>query len=216
MQAAPDSPLALCHRGKARLASGDRRGAKADFRRAVEISPSSRDATGALFEAQLDDKEFEAAARTLTLMKGHHYDDVTVAREIQLLSRTREQSRAVDFFRQMTVGSKAPSEALSIGARALVSAGCAAELDQVLEQALQSPDTNPAVGEVWVDRWVARGQWGLVDRLRQRLDAMVSKGEVGQRAIDALGRKAKELDQPNLRKLLERVLERYQPKVRTD
>jgi cellulose synthase operon protein C len=213
VNASPDSPLALCHRGKARLASGDRRGAKADFRRAIEISPSSRDATGALFEVQLDDKEYEAAARTLTLMRGHHFDDVTLAREIQLLSRTREQSKAVDFFRQMTVGSRAPGEALSIGARALVSAGCATQLDQVLEQALQSPDTNPAVGEVWVDRWVARGQWGLVDRLRQRLDAMLSKGEVGQRAIDALGRKAKELEQPNLRKLLERVLERYQPKV---
>jgi hypothetical protein len=89
-------------------------------------------------------------------------------------------------------------------------------VDQILEQAIQSPDTNPSVGELWVERWVARGQWGLVDRLRQRLDALVAKGEVGQRALAALGRKAKELEQPNLRKLIERVLERYQPKLRAE
>jgi hypothetical protein len=117
----------------------------------------------------------------------------------------------MELFRQLIGAPNTPVESLRLSAAALVAAGWAAEADQIVEQALQAPEPNPAVGEVWVDRWVARGQWGLVDRLRQKLDALVAKGEVGQRALAALARLTDTLTQPHQKKLLERVLERYQP-----
>ena len=81
---APDNVGAAQYRGDARLKTGDRDGAKDEFRRAIEKSPLGCWAAFQLFDVELEDRNFETAGQVLKALKSHDGGRFVVAREVQL------------------------------------------------------------------------------------------------------------------------------------
>src|SRR5262249_30747088 len=119
LELAPDNPAGFGNRGAAKLRTGDREGAKADFRRAMELAPDYGFAARSLFDEQLADKEYAAASGTLQVLREHNDDVYTRAREVQLLARTGKQAAALECFRKLTVSSQDAAGPLQTAADAL-------------------------------------------------------------------------------------------------
>src|SRR5207244_9452598 len=81
---APYDSVSLGCRGEARLRSGDRAGAKADFRQAIEYAPDYAFGGYTLFDMQLADRELHDAAKTLEHLQRHVGGDDVTARAVQL------------------------------------------------------------------------------------------------------------------------------------
>src|SRR5262249_20926616 len=97
----PDSAVPLGYRGEARLRSGDRAGAKEDFRRAVTLEPDYVFGLMQLFDMHLADAEHDAAETTLQQLKAHAGDEFTCAREAQLSAARGDRPRALDCLRRL-------------------------------------------------------------------------------------------------------------------
>ncbi len=86
----PDSPVALAMRGEAKLRNEDREGGKSDLRKAQKIAPDYSFAGMLLFDAYLEDEEFDNARMVLAVLQEHIGDSgrpYVAARHAQLAVR---------------------------------------------------------------------------------------------------------------------------------
>jgi hypothetical protein len=185
-----DDAVALGYRGHARLKSGDRVGAKADFRRAVALLPSYEFGRMHLFDMELADGEVEAAARTLEQLKVHSSGPFVDSREVELAARRENRKAAVTALERLCVSEANQSDwPLRTADRTFAAAGWARHARAVYSKALEKPGVNPLVGTLWVERSTAiHHRW----QVARRLGALLNKGDVGQRVavayLTALGR----------------------------
>jgi len=182
----PTDPSAFGYRGEARAAVGDRRGAKADFRRAFELDPSYAFAGISLFDSLMSDGDLDEAERTLARLEEHVGGPHVQLRALRLRASRGDGSGARQAFEALVRDTEAPPFVVSKAAAALSEAGYAAHVDEVVAKSVEG-DPAPAVARLFVERAAARGDWSFLDRL----PAFVKKGEGGREilyaVIDALG-----------------------------
>jgi tetratricopeptide (TPR) repeat protein len=187
---APSDPAAFGYRGEAKLFGGDRRGAKADFRKAFELDPNYAFAGLHLMDELLADDELDDASRTLARLQEHVGGPYVRLRAVRLAVKNKDAEVARTQFREMCRDKEAPHLLLSKAADALTEAGWGAEADAVLAEALEDEDSVAHVGRLWVERSAARGEAGF----ERQLDALLERGDIGHEAlfaaIDVLGKPA--------------------------
>jgi tetratricopeptide (TPR) repeat protein len=189
VQLAPSDAIAWGYRGDAKLRTGDRAGAKADFRRAIELKPDYSFAGLCLFDEQLADNELDEAAQTLELLRTHVGGEFVLAREVQLAAVFGNESTATQCLRQLCLSQSDEYWPIEAVTKAMREAGWIGAAEQVFNKALESPNVNPQVATLWVKCCVALERW---QPCQMRLNALHQHGKVGQRAIatyvDALAR----------------------------
>lgn len=116
---APQNPTALAYSGEAKMRSGDRAGAKADFRRALELAPDFRFVAFYLFDEQLADNELDDAARTLEVLKQHIGGEHVSFREAQLALRHDDRETAQQALEQALTTNPAFVDACDLKAELL-------------------------------------------------------------------------------------------------
>jgi tetratricopeptide (TPR) repeat protein len=173
--------------GEAKLRAGDRSGAKAAFQRAIELAPEYAFAGMSLFDEQIEDNELDEAARTLEVLLQHANGEWVLARAVRLAVCQKDLEGAAQRLRELAVYPAEDPIALDVAATTMREAGWAQETEQALLEALDLPEVQPKVGELWVQACAARGDW----ECEWRLPALREKGEIGIAAtaafVEALG-----------------------------
>jgi tetratricopeptide (TPR) repeat protein len=189
---APEDAVSLAYLGEAKLRAGDSDGAKASFRRALEIAPEHDFVAMSLFDLELEAGEIEAAGAALDALKTHGDGGAyIVSREVQwrtARARPGDRDAAREALERLCraedVGSEWPFAA---AAKAMTKAGWGRDVDEAFAKALERPDAPAQLGTAWADRWVALRDW----RQARKLDPMLAVG--GEAARLALATYVKQL-----------------------
>jgi len=169
----------LGYLGDIKLRLSDRAGAKADFRRAMELDPNYLYAGYTLFDCQLEDGELDAAGQTLGWLREHAEPELVRAREAQLASRRGNKGEALGALRALCTSPADNPSAIHAAADSVVQAGWARDAEEMFVEVMKLAEANPQVGALWVDRRAASGKW----RCLRQLDELHQRGEIGRRAI---------------------------------
>jgi tetratricopeptide (TPR) repeat protein len=86
----PGDPSAFGYRGEAKLFSGDRRGAKADFQKAFDLDPNYEFAGIHLMDELLADNDLESANKTLARLQEHIGGPNVRLRAVRLAAKNKE------------------------------------------------------------------------------------------------------------------------------
>ncbi len=197
----PMNAVPLGYRAELKLRRKDRAGAKQDFARAVKLDPAYSYGAFALIDLLLEDNEFDECEKVVRQVRPHIANDDVDAAEVRLIARRRQaryesappeevrkltQSgddirRALDLLKKLCQ-SKEPSErALCAAYGALCDAAFRDEAFEILEEATQSTEAHPEVGALWMKQQL---EWKK--RYRKKLRQMLTRGEIGKRAVLAL------------------------------
>lgn len=178
---APQNPYSWGMLGRAALGVADRAGAKRAFRRALELAPDYDYAGLSLFDEQFSDEEFPQAAATLELLRPQIDALWLLPREVRLAARREECATATRALRTLCLTATDEPWPLNAAAHAMTTAGWAREVEQVFTEALEQPDVNPRVGDMWIRSLAARQDWSG----GERLESLRQRGEVGIQATAA-------------------------------
>jgi tetratricopeptide (TPR) repeat protein len=178
---APQSPTPHAYLGEARLRAGDRAGAKESFAKALELAPDFSFAGLHLVDLQLEDEEWDAAARTLEVLKNHCDSEYVRWRELRLAVGRGDVGSAQHGLKRLYSDPRTPADWFNDAADLLVKAGWSAEAEAVLSEELAAPEMNPQAGAAWVHLLTSRGDWSCASRL----DELLERGEIGRRALVA-------------------------------
>src|SRR5262249_49049952 len=181
----PPDPSAFGYPGEARAAAGDRRGAKADFRRAFELDPAYAFAGISLFDALFADNDLEDAERTLGVLEKHVGGPHVLLRALRLRCLRKDRDGAREALGRLVAQTDLPQFVATKAAAAMTDAGYGSDADSIIAEAV-AKDAGPAVARLFVERAAARGDWSFVERL----PSLLKRGEVGREmlhaAVDAL------------------------------
>jgi tetratricopeptide (TPR) repeat protein len=179
---APDDAVALAYRGEAQLKSGIRTAARDDFRRALERAPNYHFAAFSLFDIELEDEDYEAAARTIAPLTADPGGEYVAAREVQLAAGRADLAAATAALRRLCSGTEGTAHwPIWAANRAFVQNGWVRPAEQIYREFLDRPEAHPQVGALWVERQTARKKWGC----GRRVGALLARGEIGHRAMVA-------------------------------
>jgi tetratricopeptide (TPR) repeat protein len=204
---APQDPVSLGFLGEALLRSGNRGAGKDAFRRSFDLAPDYAFGGQALFDAHLADEELEDAAATLALLEARVGGAFVRARAVELAAKRGDRDAARAGLAELCLAADGAGWPLETATKAVVDAGWGDLAEQVFAEALQSPQVVPHVGALWVDCWVARGNWAQA----RRLEALLGRGGVGDSALVAY---VKALGQAKQRRALRRLVRRQRDRLR--
>jgi len=131
----PQHAIAYGYRGDARRRNGDRAGAKADFRKTMELDPAYRYGGLELFGEQMADNELEEAANTLAQMKKHAVDEYVLAAEVRLAMHRGQRTEALKILRDWCSSKRQEDWLLESAIAAMVEAGWADDIERLLIEA---------------------------------------------------------------------------------
>jgi tetratricopeptide (TPR) repeat protein len=175
----PENEVALGYLGDAKLKNGNRAGAKADFRRAIELEPDYSFGVLTLFDLHLEDAELDLASGVLALAKKHLGGPFVVARDVQLAARQKRIPDAIASLRALSATPTDDRWPLDAALAALRQAGAtSAALDALLEGAALE-GANPLVGSVWARAMIEAGRWS---ELRDGLSRLAARPRVWSEA----------------------------------
>lgn len=214
-------PLGYLADLKSRL--GDKSGAKAAFQRAFTLDPDYQYAGFHLFHLQLGEQEYKNAASTLSKLSRHGETHQTLACQVELVAAQKKLEAAFDSFKKLCSQLETESWSLTSAAKALDKNGQRKQVDAILDTQLNAENCATAVAELWVKRQISHKNW----KLHKRLDSLLSKGELGRKAIfcylDQLGEAASKAKNGNdiitswwIRFNLWRVLRKHRNWLATD
>jgi len=175
----PENEVALGYLGDARLKNGDRVGAKADFRRAIELEPDYSFGVLTLFDLHVEDGELDAAAGVLALAKKHLGGPFVLARDVQLAARQKRIPDAVASLRALCATPTDDRWPLDAALTALRQAGATSAALDALPEAAALEGANPLVGSVWARAMIEAGRWG---ELRVGLSRLAARPRVWSEA----------------------------------
>ena len=202
----PTDPSAYGYRGEARAAAGDRRGAKADFRRAFELDPAYAFAGISLFDTLVTDDELNEADRTLARLEEHVGGPHVQLRALRLKCLRKDREGAKSAFRALISEPDAPPFVITKAASAMTDAGYAADVDDAVAAEIDG-SLSPPVARLFVERAAGRGDWSFL----QKLPTLITRGEGGREllysTVDALA-------SPSQRSRLHDVLDRFGDEIR--
>jgi tetratricopeptide (TPR) repeat protein len=184
---APNNAVSYGYRGEAWQRAGDRAGAKADYKKALELDPAYGFGGLALFDEQMQDNELDDAAHTLELLKKQDRDAFVQAREVQLAARKGDRDEA----RKVLAELAAPTPAkdtwpLDAGTRAMCQAGWAADAEEVLRAALAEAPEHPRWGAALRRLAEVHQKAGRLAEARALLEIAVTRSPKDARAFSLL------------------------------
>jgi tetratricopeptide (TPR) repeat protein len=203
---APTDPSAFGYRGEARAAAGDRRGAKADFRKAFELDPAYAFAGISLFDGLLVDGEWDEAERTLARLEEHVGGPHVQLRGLRLKCLRKDRDGARQVFQALIKQGDVPPFVVTKAATAMVEAGYAVDVDTAVNEAIGG-NVVPPVARLFVERAVGRGDWSFLDKLPELLKGGAGGREVLYAAVDTLAA-------PAQRSRLHEVLAQFGDEIR--
>jgi tetratricopeptide (TPR) repeat protein len=172
---APHSSTVYGYRGAGRMNTGDRAGAKADWRHAVYLAPDYAWAAFKLFDAHLADGEFRDAARVLRQVRRYRRNEFAQARLCQLFARRRKRGPALRALRRVALSGHPTPWPLESAEEACVRAGWRQAVDALYAGVLPLPNCRPQVG-VQVGRNADAGpRWEAAKPLLPRILEMIDR-----------------------------------------
>jgi tetratricopeptide (TPR) repeat protein len=165
----PQSPVAHGYLGDAKRRLNDRAGAKAAFRRAVDLAPDYTFAGLWLFDLHLEDMELEPAAEVLEVVRPHLELTNALARDVQLAARRLDEAAAMRSLARLLVEPGEERWPVDAALKAVDGAKWTARADEILEAALGGARVNSRLGFAWADRGCRAGRRKAV---RARLETI--------------------------------------------
>ena len=183
--------------GEAKLWAGDRDGARQLLRAAMERFPDYDFAAATLFDIEIDDRNRDAAAAALRVLRLHAPGLMTQARGVQFAAHYETGEAAVAALRELAFQETPEAEPLELAARAMADAHMREDVIRVLGEAVQRPNVAPITGGLLVEQLCKLGRW---TDARTFVETKIADGEVGRSAGRALfyhlaeGQQKRELD----------------------
>jgi cellulose synthase operon protein C len=168
----PTNPVAYVHRGEARRALADRRGALADFQKAFDIDPTFDAAGLNLITEQLATGDTDAAARTLTALQEHADGPLLRLRAVQVACRQGDFEVAISRFRALAADPEVTQEILLEAIRAFDAEGWESRLTAELKEMVAAPDANPHLAALWAKRAASAGS---TEEVSERVPAILTQ-----------------------------------------
>ncbi|MCS7020374.1 MAG: tetratricopeptide repeat protein [Gemmataceae bacterium] len=162
----PQHPWAYLHRGDARWHLGDLRGACQDYRRALELDPSSEAAAVQLIATLLADKEIDKAAEEYERL-AERYDTPQVRLfGLQIACHRGQREDALTRFHALARDPETTLDILREAARSFDQQNWQQTLMAELKVIVDDPAVQPAAVALWAERLIPLGQQEkLIDML---------------------------------------------------
>jgi tetratricopeptide (TPR) repeat protein len=176
---APLETVPLGYLGDLKLRLGDRKGAQAAFERAFTLDPDYTYAGFQLFAILLRDREADAAEKILNILTRSGENHQTVSCAVELACVRGQFDKALELFAKLCSLSDAEHWTIGNAAAALDRGKCQRNVDRELERCLAGNKASPGLADLWVERQVKRGRWGLHKQLRN----LTVGGEARRRAV---------------------------------
>lgn len=171
---APHLPTCWGYRGDARRRGGDRAGAEADFRRALEIAPDYVFATGSIFDMKLEDRDVPGAAEALAALEPHVSPPLALAHRARLEACAEDEAAYLGKLGELCHMSLDDASPLGIAISAALDKPWCDRVEGFLSEQLGQPDVSPHAATVWAELCAHRKQW---HRCIRRLKAIAGCGE---------------------------------------
>lgn len=178
----PHRAVPLGYLAEAQLLNNDRKAAKESLHHALTLDPAYEFAGTALFDLQLQDDELDDAEATLKVLRQQIGGDAALVRDLKLAGKRKHFDAAREHFNALCLSSTGDSSFIAQAVSADMETDWGAIVDNVIAEALDSPEANPYVGIVFVERCEAVRKWEVC---RRRLLALPERGELWQRAMSA-------------------------------
>lgn len=173
--------------GDARLRRGDRAGAKAALARAVALSPDLSVPAKSLFDAQMEDREFDAAASTLDAAGPHMEPGWEHAYRVALAVRRKDAGGASDGLRALCLTREAEPDAMESADAEMVRGKLTDAAESVYAAAMECPDASPHVAALWVRSRTRRKDWKCEERIAALPQGSESRVRAAGAYVEALG-----------------------------
>jgi tetratricopeptide (TPR) repeat protein len=188
----PHNPVPLVYHSEARLAVGDRAGAKADLARALALSPDYAYAGLSLFDLHAEDNELVEAEQVLETLKRTTADEFVTLRSIDLRIKQDRLPDALQEFQAMCSEESTDHNALRGACGTIEEAAGKDKLRDALREALRGKSPCAEVAAILAEGICARLDF---DECRKLLGELHSRPELWQHAastyVEALGRNAR-------------------------
>lgn len=155
-QAAPNSAQSFAILGGVLLQKGDREKGKAAFRRALEVTPTSRYSAFALWEACMEDAEHEEASRILERLLQWGPDPDALVRCVNLASVRHDREVAARRFQELCLCPGATEQALRHAVELLQTHSWGSVVEQTLDAASEQPEVHREAVALWAESLVLR------------------------------------------------------------
>jgi hypothetical protein len=186
----PTNVVPLGWQGDLKLRLADREGAKAAFRRAMQLQPDYLFAGFNLLELQVRGRDLDGARRTIEILRPHALPERIVAAEVGLATVAPDQTAALTLMRDLAGRRDANGEAVNTAAGYIHAAGWSASLERTLRQVAAGPVWHPLAPVLWARSRALRGRSTAL-----QLRWLTRLGAPGRDAVcavlDVLGDKAK-------------------------
>jgi predicted Zn-dependent protease len=168
---APSEAVPHAYLARALLGAGDRDGGKAELRRAMALDPGYGWAASRLVDAELEDRDPDAAAAVLPVIERHAPDDAPLVR-LRIAAARNDRAATLAGLDALARAGEGEGERLDAAARALSDAGWAEALDARLDALLVDASASRAAGALFASRaQAARWPRSRRRRLREALQA---------------------------------------------
>jgi tetratricopeptide (TPR) repeat protein len=178
----PHRAVPLGYLAEAQLLNDHRKAAKQSLHHALTLDPAYEFAATALFDLQLQDYELDEAEATLKVLRQQIGGDAALLRDLKLAGKRKHFDVAREHFKALCLSSTGDSSFIAQAVSADMETDWGALVDDVIEETLNSPQANPYVGIVFVERCEAVRKWDVCQR---RLLALPERGELWRRAMAA-------------------------------
>jgi tetratricopeptide (TPR) repeat protein len=178
----PAYEVSYGYRAHARQQSGDRAGAKADYRQALRLSDEYKFAAIELFNLSIEDREFEEASRALDGLGRHAAADERPAFEARLAAAQGDLDGALLRFRGLAQSSESAMAPLAYAFGALCDAGGERRALAALALACLSENASAHAEELWI-RKSAERSWREAEKNVDRLLHRQAGGEAAAAAF---------------------------------
>lgn len=182
----PDSPVALAMRGEAKLQTGDREGGKEDLREAQQEAPGYSYAGMLLFDALVQDEEYQAARPALAMLQEHiggPGQPFVAARYAQLAARTGDKDGGEDALRDVAMLPCDSTWPINTAVAELRDAGWSEMVDRVLRECLETRDDfHPYILLSWIEG--PEGQAATPEEKLRMIDRVIAVMPQGFQAYD--------------------------------
>ena len=170
----PHNPVPLVYHAEARMAAGDRDGAKADLARALALAPDYSYAGTNLFDLYVEDNQLAEAEKVVETLMRAAGDDFVKMRLVELRVRQNRGADALEEFRKMCAAEVTDHNALrGVGMGIEESIG-REELVATLEASLKEPAPCPEAAAILAGKLCEAGDFegclALVGRLSGRAE----------------------------------------------
>jgi tetratricopeptide (TPR) repeat protein len=182
MRLEPFGEVSLGYFGDALMVNDKRDTAKEVFQRAYEIEPAYDYAGMHLYDMQIEDGEWEAAAKTVATLERHTPGPYVFARQVQIAAHDRNLPAATAALRKTLTNAPPQHDEspLNHAYKAMSEAGWLDEADAVISDTVLQPDCVVEVGHLWASAKQSLGKWEAESQIRSLLEA---NPPVGQRAL---------------------------------